>query len=239
LSLDILALALMCCLLAAVVGVLVLGGEQQGQAGEGPAPVASRWPELRRQSSQLVVQVSELERSSDLLVAKLNRSGLERENHSLQTRVSLLERNVQLIQRLAALEAETKNLEREQAQRREKEAATASEKRRLLGEYRGPYVLLECIEDGALVYPDGGRLPSAPSAEELNRVLQMIRKAGYVAFVARPSGWFNSSYDKLRALVYKELDSAAGLGGSPVGRSCIPLDSSEPITNYLPSEGGP
>lgn len=104
----------------------------------------------------------------------------------------------------------------------------------MLGSYKGSYVLIECLEGGAIIYPGGTRIEMNPPKEQLTRLVDQIAKAGFVAFAVRPSGWYNNSYDKLKAVLYPELDRVVKESGRSIGRNAFPLDSADDIRVYLP-----
>lgn len=233
LNLDVLALSLLCCLLASVVGVLVLGGEENAQANENTQENSPTWTDLRQQSARLFVQVQEAERSREGIVAKLDYSMLERENHTLKFHISDIERKINLLRKLVVTKNESAKIARELE---EKEKPITPEAKKMLGEYKGPYVLIECIEDEAFIYPGKERISMKPSKEQTEKLLNQIIKAGFVAFIVRPDGWYGNSFDKLRALICEKLDQAEKQGEKYVGRSTFPLDAGASITNYLPPE---
>lgn len=237
LNVDILALSLMCCLLAAVVGVLVLGGEEKAQAHESTPVNLPSWADLRQQTTRLHVQVQEVELSRKAIVAKLNHSVVERDNRSLESRIREIEEKISLIRRLSAAKAESARLSTELPDKEKAANVTITpEAKRMLGEYKGPYVLVECNQDSAIIYPGKEKVEMKPSKDQADKLLNQITKAGFVAFVVRPGGWYGNSYDMLKALIYEELDKAEKQGGEYVGRSTFPLDAADPITNYLPPE---
>lgn len=234
LNLDILALSLLCCLLASVVGVLVLGGEETAPAKETYNPRV--WKELRQQSARLTAEVQEVERSRESLAAKITYSALDREKRTLQSRVNEIERKINLMKQLLATKEESERLTKA-LEEKEKTLRTpfSTEARRMLGEYKGPYVLVECVEDKAFIYPGKMRIGMKAGEEEVQRLVNQIAEAGFVAFVVRPAGWYDNSYDQLKQRIYRELDKMEKRGKS-VGRSTLPLDESAPIANYLPPE---
>jgi hypothetical protein len=253
LNLDILALSLLCCLLASVVGVLVLSGEEvraeENRLTEERRRAEERkrrdeqeriFNELHQQTARIQVDVEEVEHSREAIVAKLNYAVLERGNRALKSRSAEIQQKISLIRRLATAKVESQRLAKE-LEKKEKVATTTltPEARRMLGEYKGRYVLVECVEDAAIIYPGQERVAIKPSKAQVERLLNQITKAGFVAFVVRPSGWYDNSYDKLKAIIYAELDKIEKEGERTVGRSSFPLDTVEPIANYLPPEHSP
>src|SRR6185503_8798963 len=250
LNLDILALSLLCCLLGSVVGVLVLSGEEvrgdETRLAEEKRRTEARlrleeqnriYNELHQQTGRFQIQVHEVEQAREAVVAKLNYAALERENRALKSRGVEIQQKVDLATKLASVKAESARLEQELKEKEKTANASLSpEARRMLGEYKGRYVLLECIEDYAILFPGKERIAMEPAREQVEKLMNQITKAGFVVFVVRPAGWFNNSYDKLRKVVYGELDKLEKQGEGTVGRSTFPLDAAEPIVNYLPPE---
>jgi hypothetical protein len=237
-NLDVLALSLLCCLLASVVGVLVLGGEAAAQV-----PVESKpdnqeiWTSLHEQSTKLFVRVQEVERSRDAIVDKLNHSLLERENLVLESRVTEIQAKFELLNKIRTAKSEIARLLKDfEDEEKTNNAALTPEARRILGEYKGPYVLIECVEDAAVVYPGRQRIEMKPSNVQTDQLLHQITNAGFVAFVVRPDGWYDNSFDNLRKVIYEKLDKIEKDTGKYVGRSTFPLTSTDPITNYFPPE---
>lgn len=243
-NLDLLALSLLCCLLASVVGILVAGAKPPAPPPIPPVDVKPRHvsarEELRQQTTRLAVQVREVEHSRETIATKLNYSVLERENVTLGSRAVQAREKVALTRLIQQAREEAARLTKElEERRRDAQAPLTPEARRMLGDYRGPYVLLECVRDAAYVHPGAERIPMAPSTEQLAKLVDRITRAGFVALVVRPSGWYENSYDNLRSLIYGELGKVEKATGNRVGRSTFPLDESEPITQYLPPETKP
>ena len=118
-------------------------------------------------------------------------------------------------------------------------APPTEEMTQILGQYKGPYVLVECIQDAAIVYPGKQRIEMNPSDDQVNQLIDQISKAGFIALVVRPDGWYGNSYDKLRKIIYDRLDVIEKNEGKHIGRSTFPLTSDGPIANFLPPEGKP
>ena len=256
LNLDILALSLLCCLLASVVGVLVLSGEdlraEESRLEEEKKRAEEKrrreeqkriFTELRQQTAQIHTQVQEVEHSRQAIAAKLNYAVLERENRALKSRATELQQRINVMTRLRAAKAESAQLAKELEEKEKKEelanASLSPEARRMLGEYKGRYVLVECVQDSAIIHPGNDRIAMKPSREQVEKLLEQITKAGFVAFVVRPAGWYNNSYDKLKTIIYAELKKIEKEGGKEVGRSTFPLDAAESIANYLPPDPQP
>jgi hypothetical protein len=235
LNIDVLALSLLCCLLASVVGILVLAGDDGGEGETGHALT-----DIHQQVVQLAGQVQATERAREDMATKLNFAMLERDNRKLQTRITELGEKITLISQIAGTKKEVVRLGNELATlEAPANADLTPEMQHILGDYRGPYVLIECIEDGAIIYPSKQKIEMKPAKEQVDTLLKQITKAGFVVFVARPAGWYNNSYDNLRTLLTKELDKMKEQGGKHVGRSAFPLDRATPIDNYLPPEATP
>ena len=250
LNLDILALSLLCCLLASVVGVLVLSGEEvraeenrvaeekrRAEGKSGRNEQERIFNELYQQTERIHIAAQEVEDSRKAVVTKLNYAILERDNRALKSRSTELHQKLSLRKRLTDAKAESLRLAKElEEQEKSRNARLTPEVRRMLGEYQGGYVLLECVEDAAIIYPGKGKIGTKPSREQVEKLLNQISKAGFVVFVVRPSGWYNDSYDKLKAIIYAELDKIDNQGERTIGRSTFPLDAAESIANYLPPE---
>jgi len=236
-NLDVLALSLLCCLLASVVGVLVLSGEVSAEASVEQGENPELWIRLRQQTTQLYTQVQDVERSREGIVAKLNHSVLQRENLVLESKIRDIQEKLTLIDKIHAARSETVRLSKElEDEEKSRNSTLTPEARRMLGEYKGPYVLLECVEDGAIVYPGKQRIEMKPSKEQTDQLITQIAKAGFVAIVVRPSGWYGNSFDNLRKTLYERLDQMEKDTSKYIGRSTFPLSADDPITNYIPAE---
>jgi hypothetical protein len=244
-NLDVLALSLLCCLLASVVGVLVLGGEpgpKVAAESEKDKPESNEndplvWAALQEQTAKLYAHLQEVERSRETITSKLNYSILERQNIELKSRIKEIEDKLDLIGKINAVKLEIERLSQELDEQAEKlDVHLTPQARRMLGEYKGPYVLIECIENGAIVYPGKQRIEMSPSNEQADQLVKQIANTGFVAFVVRPNGWYDNSYDKLQTIIYHRLDQFEKNTGKYVGRSAFPITSGDSITNYIPPE---
>ncbi len=240
LNLDVLALSLLCCLLASVVGVLVLGGEaspnppQENAANQDTALV---WTRLHEQTANLYARVEKLEQSRETITSKLNYSLLERANRDLESRIKEIQETLNLVAKIQAAKHEIAQLRKElEDEEKKQNIVVTPEAKRMLGEYKGPYVLIECVENGAIVYPGQNRIEMSPSVDQADQLLNQITNAGFVAFVVRPAGWYDNSFDKIRKLVYERLDRVEKGTGRYIGRSTFPLAFDDLITDYIPSE---
>lgn len=131
-----------------------------------------------------------------------------------------------LAQEIARLHDELDALDRRQLERRERI--------NLLGDYAGPYVLLEIDGEGATVHPGGTRLPTKPTAEDLQSVWGAVDSAKFVALAVRPAA-FEGVFDTYRALTLAHVESA-GERQLALGFSYFPLAATDPIERYLPKE---
>ncbi|HEY6182742.1 MAG TPA: hypothetical protein VIW67_10875 [Terriglobales bacterium] len=236
-NLDVLALSLLCCLLASVVGVLVLGGQARGGTsteGDQDNPVV--WTTLHDQTTKLYSRVQEVRRSREDILNKINFSALERENLVMESRIRDIQEKLNLANKVRAAKAEIARLKKESDDLEKKRTSPLTpQARRMLGEYKGPYVLIECVEDAALVYPGKQRIEMNSSSDQIDQLLHQVSATGFVAFVVRPEGWFDNSFDKLQKLIYEKLDTVERNTGKYIGRSTFPITSDDPITNYIPS----
>ena len=228
LNLDVLALSLLCCLLASVVGVLVIGGD---------AAIAARWNELEQQAAKFKSSTSDAENLRREIEDKVVFAQLDRDNRLLRSQVGELRSKADLQKAIADAKAEIEESKKRIAENQQKESSP--ERRRMLGDYSGSYVLLDCFNDSAIIYPNKQKIEISPSNADQNRLLKKIQDAGFVVFIARPSSWSGDAYDKIKTWVCSALDQSEKQGGSPVGRSTLPLDESESIENYLPPDKSP
>lgn len=239
-NLDVLALAFLCCLLAAVVGVLVLGDPPApppppGALGQGSSPATPptasspvSLDELRREGRHLRDRANEVVSLRTSLLVKLERGAAELGRKDLETRIEESERKLALVSQLEQAEEETVRIQAEVLETTERRDAGGH-----LGDYHGPFVLLECVEGSAIVYPGKTRIDMEAGADRLVPLVAQISEAGFVALAVRPSGWYSDSFDKLRERIYKMLDEAERKGGKHVGRTTFPLEAHEPIDSYL------
>ena len=223
-SLDVLALALLSCLLASVVGILVLSGEG--------ASLRQR-VDLGKNTVALKGSMDETLRSLEAISNKLNQSEIERENKIAQGRVAELNRKIDARKGLADAQAEVVRLKKE-TEALKQDAAKGRDVENVFGSYHGAYVLVECVRDRVIIYPGRERLGTQPSRGEIAALVGRIQQAGFVLFVVRPSGWFDNSFDKVHGLVSQGLDQAQTSGGKLIGRAILPLEESAPLTQYLP-----
>jgi hypothetical protein len=107
----------------------------------------------------------------------------------------------------------------------------------LFGSYRGPYVLIECLDEGAVVHPAGKRIAVDPSPSEKEWLGAEMEKQGFVAIVVRPAA-FAGSFDKLLPAV-RGLIAASKGRGKEVGLSFLPIESDKPLDKYIPRRNKP
>ena len=235
LNLDILALSLLCCLLASVVGFLVLNEHRDPPPLTDPLANPQAWLEIREQAAQLGAQLADVEHDRNGILSRIQLAALNRDNRALRAQIELTSERDRLLVVIRAAREEVRKLQQDVRELEKNRAAPnrGAEVRRLLGEYVGPYVLIECVENAAIVYPGRWRIPMEPSEPEIDRLVKQVSDAGFVAFVVRPQGWYMNSFDKLKELLTKQLQQA---GRKDVSRTILPLESAESIENYLPRE---
>lgn len=249
LNLDILALSLLCCLLASVVA-LVLPQEQVRRddkelTATAPLPAtpalrvapALNWNRLISTAGTLRSDAEIAGRQGDAIATRLAHSAAERENQALESRVGELAEKVALMQKIQNAEDEARRLKRELEERRRQAETHGLQVQRLVGDYRGPYVLIECTEGAVTVYPGKEKLDIKKAKAQLDRLVAQITAAGFVAFVVKPGGWYLDSYDEIRPRIYEALARIEKNTGKRIGRSTLPLDVSESTTDYLPPGG--
>jgi len=221
-SLDVLALSLLCCLLASVVGILVLSGEGVNLRER---------VVLRKHTTELVGLMDETRRSLEEISGKLQYSALERENRIARGKVEELERKIDARQRLAEARSEIERLNTQLASLKH-HAPGDNVPNNPFGSYRGRFILVECVRDHVLIYPGRERLGLQPTPDQIATLINRIRQAGFVLFVVRPSGWYDNSFNKVQPLVNKGLDQASG--GQAIGRAVLPLAESASLAPYMP-----
>jgi len=110
----------------------------------------------------------------------------------------------------------------------------------LIGSYKGPYVLVECIDKAVLVYlpkrdnpekPDRRIAMDAPKAD-IDWLLGEVPRVGCVVLVARPDGWFNNSYRKFNGLFRDYLENRPE-GEKAFKFASFPTEATEPIANFV------
>lgn len=241
LNLDVLALSLLCCLLASVVGVLVLSGEASPSTPAEPSQdTVVVWTKLHEQTAKLYTRVQQEEHSREALINKINYSLLDRANRDQEARISEIQQKLDIVDKIKSATLEIASI-RKQLENLESQTnpPPSSEVGQIVGKYKGPFILIECVEDEAVIYPGGRRVEMEPSADQADELINQITNAGFVALVVRPSGWYENSFDKLRKLIYDRLDQIENDGGKRVGRSTFPLTDEDSITNYLPPQSKP
>lgn len=229
-SLDVLALALLTCLLASVVGMLVAG--EDGKA-------LQRRKLLHEKTVQITNGASEAQENQQRLVQQIEQSAemarIEREQRIAQSQADELARKIEARRKIADAAAETIRL-RDALAKSQDELDKTPGRRQIVGNYRGPYILIECVKGQALVYPGKTRLAKRPDQEAVQKLLERITQAGFVVFVVRPSGWYADSFDSLHELVFPAIANFEEASSRKIGRSIFALEANEPITPYLPPD---
>ncbi len=203
-------MSLLCCLLVSVVGVLVLDGREETPAPPpaGPNPLDL----LKLQIDNLSTQVQDSDHSADEIMQKISFSQIDRDNRAMRSRIKEMTDKINLANSINEARAEADRLSAEIKDQEQKiiHDQHAPGSVNLFGSYTGPYILIECIEDAAIIYPGGKRIAMTkkPTEAELTDLLEQIKKVKFVAFVVRPSGWYENSYDRLHNVIYAALDDA-------------------------------
>jgi len=223
LSLDLLALSLLSCLLASVVGILVLGGE---------GVETSQRVALSKRAVQLSSALNETRSSLEDIAAKLNRSALERRKQNVESELEEVRQKIDARQKLALAQAEIATRSKELTSL----AGSAPDNEPSpFGNYHGAFILVECVEDRAIIYPKKDQIGLKPTQEQITELAERIQQTGFVLFVVRPSGWFGNSYHAVYPAVSKQLDEAQENGGKTIGRATLPLEENASLTRYLPN----
>jgi len=252
-SLDVLALALLTCLLASVVGMLVMG--EDGKA-------VQRRLEIHRDTTRLSARIEQAQTTMRQLVGNAGGSmdadfelrNAQAEAGKLDSMLADLKRGGQDPSgdadadrsKMAAATVELKRLRQELAMLEQDRVPNGGPGiHQIVGTYRGRYILIECVRDAVIVYPSevkiackvNGASKSEKDGFETNLKFLMdhITEAGFVVFVVRPAGWYENSYDALYPRISKRLAELETRGGAHVGICKFPLDAGKPITPYLPA----
>lgn len=218
-SLDVLALALLTCLLASVVGMLVMS--EDGKALEQPKL-------LQEKTQQIISGANEARNAQQKIAQRVEIARRERDQRIAQSEAEALRRNIEARKNIAEAETEATRLRSELARLGQEQVASPG-RRQIVGNYRGPYILIECFKGYALVYPGKTRLAKKPGEKIITELVDRINQAGFVVFVVRPQGWYGDSFDSMKPLVYSRIDEKTG-------RTAFPLEANEPIAPYLPPE---
>jgi len=218
-SLDVLALALLTCLLASVVGLLVI-------SEDGKTLDWSR--QLREKTQQIVDGASGTQSAQEHIARRVEILRIDRDQRIAQSEAEELRRNIDARVKIAETTAETIR-HREELARLDQDQAARPGRRQIVGNYRGPYILIECLKGYALVYPGKTRLAKKPDDKVVNELIARIDQAQFVVFVVRPQGWYGDSFDSLQPMIYSRIDEKTG-------RSAFPLEAGASITPYLPPD---
>jgi uncharacterized protein YlxW (UPF0749 family) len=126
---------------------------------------------------------------------------------------------------LEALTREIPALEKELAKRRSGHPWPT-------GSYAGPYVLIECNDRGAVIYPEKRQLPLDLSEDQKSWLCDQVRQAGAALILARPSS-FQKSYGQFEGLV-GELVNAQEKKGVTIALTLWPIEEHASIEKYVP-----
>ncbi|MFP4057914.1 MAG: hypothetical protein ACLF0G_13690 [Candidatus Brocadiia bacterium] len=114
------------------------------------------------------------------------------------------------------------------------EAAQEAGGNPLGGRHKGPYVLIECLEDAIVVHEAGQqprRLELEKLEDEMESLVRRAQGAGFVALAVRAK-----AFGKPFARVFEPIRQKAkdGEGRRRFGYTYFPLQGQEPIAPYLP-----
>ena len=224
LNLDILALSLLSCLLASVVGMLVLGGD--GKAFKQRIALA-------KSTADLTGRVGQATAALDAITHKLQQSAFMRQNEVKLSELEEMQQNIKARLELKEAKEEVARLS-VQWQKAEQERRESAPRNGIFGDYHGPYVLVECVRGRVEIFPSEQHFGLNPSREQVASLMEQITEAGFVLFVVRPSGWFQNSYDALYPMISKQLDQLEKTQGKVIGRAVLPLDEDTSLDAYLP-----
>jgi len=238
---DLLALSLFFCLLAAVVGLFALAEVEtaatEAAAATTAAAAANYQPIDNSKAEELRSAVQSAQRLLDEqrnLARKIDYSITTRAVKTLGEETKRYRKGTLVSTQFADAEAAEKVLSDELNRLPPTPTPTLAPQppdrpEELRGEYQGPYVLLECFQGYATVYPGAWRISDSPHEAEWQKLMNQIIKTGFVAIVVRPSGWTNGAYDKLQKRIFAQLGPS-----STVGRVTFPLRVDDSIKPYLP-----
>jgi hypothetical protein len=249
-DIGLMAMPVFCCLLAAILILILSSG-----SGHRPPLAPEKVRELlaRITQARLVIAQSDLAQHAvsnrlDLAEYRHATKKLEAELEEKLLQAAKLSNQVsqaQIVQgRLEEKQrqAQTTQADVEAARSRIQElesrikAATTNDAIGLFGTYRGSLVLVECDSQGAMIHPSGRRLTATAPERELDSVIDDIKRAGFVAIVARPDG-FTKSYDRFHRLILDRLEDLNRLRSTPIGFCAFPLTDDASIAAFLPKGG--
>jgi hypothetical protein len=234
-SIDLIALPLLFCLLAAVVGLFALA-EEQPEICCNPPRCCEPPPDPRVEQLEGLISTAELLLGDQAVL--LRKGGFAvalKETHEAQSTIDDLKKKTSLAQQVEAAEKAASLLEAQLKAKLADPPRPSSMPPQMpadegFGTYVGPYVLLECREDTAIVHPGDWHISGQPADTEFSKLMDQIRHAGFVAFAVRPDGWFGKSFDKLKPRILRELG-----GTNSVGLAVFPIKANESIAPYLPN----
>jgi len=164
---------------------------------------------------------------------------LERVKEALEKAVTETDRNrvkaQELKEKIETLQKEIKRLTAKIKELEEQGKANQPEEQSIFGgEYKGPYVLLECDDKGVVVYPEKKRVPLEASGDEIEWLKQQIRAVGAAKLFVRPSG-FEKSYAKFYEVLTVFADKEEAKGRTII-LSFSPVEAEEAIEKHLRKE---
>lgn len=224
LNLDILALSLLSCLLASVVGMLVLGGDGKS---------FKQRIALAKSTADLTGRLGQATATLEAITNKLQQSALMRQNQIKNSELEEIKRQIKARQDLKEAKEEVARLSA-QWKKAEQEQRHIALGNGILGDYHGPYVLVECRRGRAEIFPGRQHLGLKPGKDQVAALMAQITEAGFVLFVVRPSAWYQDSYDSLYPLISRQLDQLEKSNGKVIGRAVLPLDEGTALDAYLP-----
>lgn len=164
---------------------------------------------------------------------------LERVKEALEKAVTETDRNrakaQKLKEKIETLQEEIKRLKAKIKELEEQGKAYPPDDPSIFGgEYKGPYVPLECDDKGVVVYPDKKRVPLEASGDEIEWLKQQIRAVGAANLFVRPSG-FEESYTKFYEVLTVFADKEEAKGRTII-LSFSPIEAEEAIEKHLRKE---
>ncbi|NQT18116.1 MAG: hypothetical protein HQ592_00315 [Planctomycetes bacterium] len=242
------ALPALCCILA---GLLYVSCEDGTQEGEVLTPT-DKLEHLRQDKQdleavrdQLLKKIEELEatarQAAQLAALKQALLRVTEEISQLQSKINKLEEELDQsqVRRAKRQKAEKDLKEQEEANKKaaeriaelEKKKEREAERQGIWGGHDGPYILLECVKDAAVVYPGAKRIAVDASRDQIRWLLRQADKEKFVAIAVRPSG-YGGSFDKFRNIVLEHIEDAAKRG-KKIGFCYFPLEERKSILGII------
>ena len=235
-EIGLVSIPVLCCLLGAALFVYEYGGRE--------ATLTAEFIELEEAVAASAYEASTIDDRQQTAAEKLRLleqaarlARIQDELAALAEKHALLEAQLQDLTELEKLLAELESTRLRIEDLRVQRDKMIAERQSLFGGYSGTYVLVECVADAIVVYPDARRITLDELPEEREWLLGEIDAKGYVAIAVRPSGWYGNSFDAAKQLIYRHIDTVQTSSGRTIARTDFPLNADESLGPYLPVSG--